>query len=75
MIRTKSGKDAGAVRLLQQIAGVHPDRRTLALYALDRASVLQTNLSALPLSGALESELSEYINEVIAAVEVVLENR
>jgi len=75
MIRTRSGKDEKAVRLLQQIAGVHPDRRTLALYALDRASVLQTNLSALSLSGTLESELSKYIDEVVAAVEVVLGNK
>lgn len=74
MIITKNQDDVTAVRLLSQFAGKQSNRRLLALLALDRIAAIQTNIGKLHPPDAIDSIVSSYVDEILWAVETVLQN-
>jgi hypothetical protein len=75
MITSKSGEDSSALIFLRAIIGDCPNRKILCLLALDRAATIQTNLRQLEASSELQSVMNGMVDEILAAVEIVLANR
>lgn len=75
MILSRSGEDAAALHMLQALVGDCKDRKLLCLLALDRAASIQTNLRQLDASSELQSVMNGMVDEILAAVEIVLANR
>ena len=75
MIVSRSGEDGAALKMLQSIVGACPDRKLLSLLALDRAASIQTNLRQLEAPSELQSTMNGMVDEILAAVEIVLANR
>ena len=76
MIVSKNGEDDRALRYLRgTIGGAPKNRRVLALLALEKAASIQTNLQRLEASSELQSIMNGMVDEILAAVEIVLANR
>lgn len=76
MIVSKNGEDDRALRYLRDTIGCSPqNRRVLALMSLEKAASIQTNLQRLEASTELQSVMNGMVDEILAAVEIVLANR
>ena len=76
MIVSKNGEDDRALRYLRDTIGGSPqNRRVLALMSLEKAASIQTNLQRLEASTELQSVMNGMVDEILAAVEIVLANR
>lgn len=76
MIVSKNGEDDRALRYLRDTIDCSPlNRRILALMSLEKAASIQTNLQRLDVTAELQSVMNGMVDEILAAVEIILANR
>lgn len=76
MIVSKNGEDDRALRYLKDTIDCSPlNRRILALMSLEKAASIQTNLQRLDVTAELQSVMNGMVDEILAAVEIILANR
>ena len=74
-IVAQSGEDRCALHLLYALVGQHNSRRILAMRSLDCAARLQQSAKDLRIEKGVQTQAEGFVDEVLAAVEVVLQNR